>query len=129
MTNETPTPETDAAAYEATPRTVGKWIIPLSKARKMERKRDQYKSQRDEARATCSELVTDSDAITLARTVVRVTQERDEARAQRDRLAEALTEIRKSYGGMVTDEGCNCCDCEFLRPIDATLATLNQPEP
>jgi len=42
-------------------------------ARKLER-------ERDEARATCSELVTDSDAITLARTVVRITQERDEAR-------------------------------------------------
>ena len=88
--NDQPTPETDAAAYEATPRTVGKWIVPLAKARKMERKCDewqqkasQYKAQRDEARATCSELVTDSDAITLARTVVRVTKG----------LAEAQNEI------------------------------------
>ena len=77
--NDQPTPEADAAAYEATPRTVGKWIVPLAKARKMERKCDEYKAQRDEARATCSELVTDSDAITLARTVVRITQERDDA--------------------------------------------------
>jgi hypothetical protein len=28
----------DAAAYEATPRTVGKWIVPLAKGREMERK-------------------------------------------------------------------------------------------
>lgn len=33
-----PTPFMDAAAYEATPRTVGKWIVPLAKAREMERK-------------------------------------------------------------------------------------------
>lgn len=39
--NETPTPEADAAAYEATTRTVGKWIVPLAKARKLERERDE----------------------------------------------------------------------------------------
>ncbi len=33
------TPETDASAYEATTRTVGKWIVPISKARKIERDR------------------------------------------------------------------------------------------
>ena len=30
------TPETDKAAYEATTRTVGKWIVPLAKARGIE---------------------------------------------------------------------------------------------
>ena len=30
----------DAAAYEATTRTVGKWVVPLAKARKVERDRD-----------------------------------------------------------------------------------------
>jgi len=34
------TPETDRASYEATPRTVGKWIVPLAKAKKLERERD-----------------------------------------------------------------------------------------
>jgi len=36
----TSTPEMDAAAYEATTRTVGKWIVPLAKAREMERQRN-----------------------------------------------------------------------------------------
>ena len=93
--NETPasnneTPLTDKAAYEATNRTVGKWIVPLAKAQYIEKKLHQLerelaamKKQRDEARATCSELVTDSNAITLARTVVRITKE----------LAEAQNEI------------------------------------
>lgn len=34
------TPETDNAAYEATTRTVGKWIVPLTKARKIEIERN-----------------------------------------------------------------------------------------
>ena len=38
------TPETDAAAYEATTRTVGKWIVPIEKARKMERERDELRA-------------------------------------------------------------------------------------
>ena len=62
-------------------------------------------NERDEARETCSELVTDSDAITLARTVVRITQERDEARQwesqalvariQRDQFSKTLGEVRE----------------------------------
>jgi hypothetical protein len=39
------TPEMDAAAYEATTRTVGKRIVPLAKARKMERDRDEWQLQ------------------------------------------------------------------------------------
>ena len=122
--NATPTPETDAAAYEATTRTVGKWIVPLAKARNMERKRDewqqkalQYKAQRDEARATCSELVTDSDAITLARTVVRVTKERDEAREYADKLVD--------HKDMV----CLPKDLEVLREANLGLAVeLNEAQ-
>ena len=34
------TPETDNSAYEATTRTVGKWIVPIAKAQKIERERD-----------------------------------------------------------------------------------------
>ena len=34
------TPETNKAAYEATTRTVGKWIVPIAKAQKIERERD-----------------------------------------------------------------------------------------
>lgn len=38
------TPEMDAAAYEATTRTVGKWIVPLAKAREMERQRNEART-------------------------------------------------------------------------------------
>ena len=88
---------------------------------------DQARRERDEARATCSELVTDSNALTLAQTVVRVTQERDEARAQRDRLAKAL--------GQIADLGQMICMAWEPQSFKATeiatdaLATLNQPEP
>ena len=63
---------------------------------KLERELADAIRQRDEARATCSELVTDSNAITLARTVVRITQELAEARGERDRLAEALLKLRNN---------------------------------
>ena len=121
-TSNTETPLTDKAVYEATNRTVGKWIVPLAKSQYIEKKLHQLErelaertKQRDEARDACSELVTDSNAITLARTIVRVTKERDEAREQRDKLAEAL---------------------EYIIGIGYTTKTeakakkaLNQPEP
>lgn len=68
---DTPTPETDAAAWTET-----NWAnacVTAEFARKLER-------ELAEARATCSELVTDSNAITLAQTIVRITQELAEAR-------------------------------------------------
>lgn len=37
----------DAAAYEATTRTVGKWIVPIAKARKMEADRDHWRNEHD----------------------------------------------------------------------------------
>jgi hypothetical protein len=40
----TSTPEMDAAAYEATTRTVGKWIVPLAKARQLERELDKART-------------------------------------------------------------------------------------
>jgi len=57
----------------------------------------------NEARATCSELVTDSNAITLARTVVRITQERDQARRERD-------EWKAKYIQQNKDIGCEMMD-------------------
>jgi len=49
MDSESPysTPEMDAAAYEATTRTVGKWIVPIAKARKMEADRDHWRNEHD----------------------------------------------------------------------------------
>ena len=84
----TGTPETDDLAR-------GNHVVPTEFAEKLER-------ELTAARATCSELVTDSDAITLARTVVHITQERDEARGQRDRLAEALwSMLNQDHGSAV----------------------------
>ena len=40
---------------------------------------------------------------------------------QRDRLAEALQNIRSGYGGQITDPDCGCEDCEFLIKIDKAL--------
>jgi len=60
-------------------------------------------NERDEARETCRELVTDSDAITLARTVVRITQERDQARRERD-------EWKAKYIQQNKDLGCEMMD-------------------
>jgi hypothetical protein len=57
----------------------------------------------NEARATCSELVTDSNAITLARTAVRITQERDQARRERD-------EWKAKYIQQNKDLGCEMMD-------------------
>ena len=40
---------------------------------------------------------------------------------QRDRMAEALQNIRSGYGGQITDPDCGCEDCEFLIKIDKAL--------
>jgi hypothetical protein len=57
------------------------------------------------------------DMLQLERELTAVTE-------QRDRLAEALQEIRSGYGGQVTDPDCNCGDCEFLIKIDEALQSL-----
>lgn len=90
---------------------------------KLERELADAIRQRDEARATCSELVTDSNAITLARTVVHITQELAEARGERDMLAEALQKVVTAWDlAEWLDEN----DFESFR---ATLQSLNPNEP
>ena len=105
-TTQRPTPETDAAAFDI-PHHGGDGtgsrvaVVHYQVARRLERERDEalallaqysaerehnamqalaYKAERDEAIATCQELVTDSNAVTLAATVVRLERERNEAR-------------------------------------------------
>ena len=56
-------------------------------------------------------------------------RERDEAREQRDRLANVLQNIRSGYGGQIPDPDCYCGDCEFLINIDTVLRFLTQNEP
>lgn len=55
---------------------------------------EKYIAERDEAWACCDELVVDSNAITLAKTVMRLERERDEAREENEKLREALLRIR-----------------------------------
>lgn len=53
--------------------------------------------ERDEARATCEELVTDSYAVTLAQTVVKLERERNEARQSIANLNQRLQERQESF--------------------------------
>lgn len=52
----------------------------------------------------------------------------DDVIAERDEALQLLRDIRADWGGVVADDGCDCSDCEFLRPIDALLNkyTTNQ---
>jgi len=56
----------DKAAYEATTRTVGKWIVPLAKAQHIER---ELKNLREQVRLTLMENLhlADGDRCTLKR--------------------------------------------------------------
>jgi hypothetical protein len=47
-------------------------------------------------------------------------------RALADRLAALLQRDRDGYGGQVVDPACYCCDCEYLGPIDASLAAWRE---
>lgn len=59
--------------------------------------------------------------------ICRIKRRVADAREQRDRVAEALRGIRKNYTWKVDPE-CDCEDCEFCRPIDEALATLDRKE-
>jgi hypothetical protein len=54
----------------------------------------------------------------------RCQRERDEARGQRDRLAEALQKIRCLCRQEIPDLDCYCRDCEMLNTIDDALQSL-----
>ena len=92
----TDTPETDAMEYCDAMCDPDR-VVEADFARKLER-------ERDEARETCSELVTDSDAITLPRTVVRITQDCDEARNERDELIRAGRALKTAKGRFHTEQ-------------------------
>lgn len=53
--------------------------------------------ERNLARATCEELVTDSYAVTLAQTVVKLERERNEARQAIANLNQRLAERQESF--------------------------------
>ena len=47
-------------------------------------------------------------------------------RALADRLAALIKRDRDGYGGQVVDPECDCCDCEYLEPIDKALAAWKE---
>ena len=53
-------------------------------------------------------------------------QELTAERALADRLAGIIQKDRDGHGGMVTDDKCNCEDCEHLRPIDDALVAWKE---
>lgn len=79
----TDTPETDSVWNDKNQNI-------LEHAKKLER-------ERNLARATCEELVTDSYAVTLAQTVVKLERERNEARQSIANLNQRLVERRESF--------------------------------
>ena len=79
----TDTPETDAVWNDKNKNI-------LEHAKKMER-------ERNLTRATCEELVTDSYAVTLAQTVVKLERERNEARQSIANLNQRLQERQESF--------------------------------
>ena len=58
--------------------------------------------------------------------VPRCTSEKLES--ERDEALQLLCNIRSRWEGLVTVDGCDCEDCEFLRPVDSILNkhTTNQ---
>jgi hypothetical protein len=56
--------------------------------------------------------------------ILTVTKVLDEARGQRDRLAEALQKIRCLCRQEIPDLDCYCRDCEMLNTIDDALQSL-----
>ena len=117
--NERPTPETDAEHAQF---AMGGFTLDF--CRKLERERDEAREsivgwenkwkcavemaaqaevERDEAWACCDELVVDSNAITLAKTVMRLERERDEAIADRDIARLSALESDRAHDRMVAE--------------------------
>lgn len=76
-----------------------------------------YKAERDEAIATCQELVTDSNAVTLAATVVRLERERNEAR-------EAIKEAHAAINLQLFVRGTRDDTTQVRIQMEASLAKL-----
>ena len=36
-------------------------------------------------------------------------------------MLEALRGVIKAWGGHMSDDGCGCADCEYLRPVEAAI--------
>ena len=105
----TPTPRTDAIAHQGLG-SVAYIAEMTSFARELER-----------------ELVAASDQLAANHEATRLLGKWLEAeRELADRLAALIQLDRDGYGGQVVDPECDCCDCEYLRPIDKALAAWKE---
>ena len=74
-----------------------------------------------------AELAAERAQIEANHKVTRIIEEMLYAeRALADRMAALLQRDRDGYGGQVVDPACDCCDCEYLGPIDASLAAWRE---
>jgi septal ring factor EnvC (AmiA/AmiB activator) len=59
--------------------------------------------------------------VDLRQTIGNLEDQLASERALADQLAAIIQQDRDGWGGMLTDTGCSCEDCEYLRVIDAAL--------
>ena len=105
--NTRPTPETDAFAIKFKTTCGEKYWVPVDIARKLKRERDEWK-----ALATQYSVEREHNAMQA----LTYKAERDEARGQRDRLAEALERIR-DYQGLFVENDPQSIATEALQSI------------
>ena len=61
--------------------------------------------------------------VDLKETINKAEDQLASERALADQLAAIIQQDRDGWGGMLTDTGCSCEDCEYLRVLDAALDT------
>ena len=128
----TPTPRTDerANSWESTD---GQWVS-ADFARQLERENQTFRAAQkacedcdaprvDRIAELERELATEREQLAANHEATKLMGKWLEAeRELADRLAALLQRDRDGYGGQLVDPKCDCCDCEYLAPIDDTLA-------
>jgi len=80
--------------------------------------------ERDEAREQRDRLAEACDQYSEDEILCKL----QEITEQRDRLATILQNIRSGFGGQIPDQNCDCGDCEFLIKIDNALQYITKPK-
>ena len=136
----TPTPRTDEEAeYWLDPAMSGEHqIVPADFARQLERENQTFRAAQkacedcdaprvDRIAELERELATEREQLAANHEATRLIGKWLEAeRALADRLAALIKRDRDGYGGQVVDPECDCCDCEYLAPIDEALAAWKE---
>ena len=136
----TPTPRTDEEAeYWLDPAMSGEHqIVPADFARQLERENQTFRAAQkacedcdaprvDRIAELERELATEREQLAANHEATRLIGKWLEAeRALADRLAALLQRDRDGYGGQEVNPECDCCDCEYLCPIDEALAAWKE---